>query len=343
MLSALLREWLKLQVKLGLSVYFRRLPVTGASTIPASGPLLFAANHQNSFLDALMVTITQPREMHYLVRSDVFRKPWADRMLRMLNMLPVFRIRDGWQTLGNNAPTFARCVEIFRSGGAVLIFPEGNHSTLHRLRPLSRGFTKPIALALEADPTLSIHVVPVGLNFSHHTAFRAPASVHYGKPIAVQDHYHDGLLDANSLRAALSAALKELVVHIEDATEAETLAAQLKSAGADLTDPAATNELIRKVKQDGVIIAPAPSTARTTTFSRSLFRLLHFLPLAGWYRLHKTIRDPMFTGSLKSVYGIFVFPLYYLMAGGLLLVVAGPLAAAALLIMMVISVQVYRN
>ncbi|MFM9075395.1 MAG: 1-acyl-sn-glycerol-3-phosphate acyltransferase, partial [Bacteroidota bacterium] len=118
MLSALLREWLKLQVKLGLPVYFRQLPVTGTSTIPASGPILFAANHQNSFLDALIVTITQPREMHYLVRSDVFRKPWADRMLRMLNMLPVFRIRDGWHTLGNNAPTFARCVEIFRSGGA---------------------------------------------------------------------------------------------------------------------------------------------------------------------------------------------------------------------------------
>ncbi|MFM7194130.1 MAG: 1-acyl-sn-glycerol-3-phosphate acyltransferase, partial [Bacteroidota bacterium] len=248
MLSALLREWLKLQVKLGLPVYFRQLPVTGTSTIPASGPILFAANHQNSFLDALIVTITQPREMHYLVRSDVFRKPWADRMLRMLNMLPVFRIRDGWHTLGNNAPTFARCVEIFRSGGAVLIFPEGNHSTLHRLRPLSRGFTKPIALALETDPAMPIHVIPVGLNFSHHTAFRAPAGVHYGKPIAVQEHIHDGVLDANSLRTALSDAMKELIVHIDDAHEAEAIAVKLKVEGADLTDPFATNERLRKIK-----------------------------------------------------------------------------------------------
>jgi len=340
MSGLLIRGWLKFQVGLGLPVYFRKLVVKGASNVPASGPVLFAANHQNSFLDALMVTTTQRRDMHYLVRSDVFRKPLARRALTLLNMLPVFRIRDGWNTLGNNGPTFERCVQLFRSGGAVLIFPEGNHGTLLRLRPLSRGFTKPIAMALEADPSLPIQVVPVGLNFSHHTAFRAPASVHYGKPIAVHDYVREGRLDANALREALSSAMKELIVHIERAEDGEQITATLKAAGADLTDPVATNALIRSLPEQ----RPGPiSVLPVNKGNKNFFRLLHYLPLFGWYRLHKTVRDPMFTGSLKSVYGIFVFPLYYAVVAAMVWLAAGPLVAAIVVATMLLSVRAYRN
>ena len=341
MLSALLREWLKFQIRLGLPVYFRRLRVTGAEHVPASGPILFAANHQNSFLDALMVTVTQHRPMHYLVRSDVFRKPLARKLLTMLYMMPVFRIRDGWGTLGNNASTFNRCVAIFRNGGAVLIFPEGNHGTQLRLRALSRGFTKPIAMALAEQPGLPIQVVPVGLAFSHHTAFRAPASVNYGRPIPVLDFVKDGQLDANALRDALAKAMKQLIVHIEDPTSCEQVTEKLKSAGADLTDPVAVNTLIRSW-EEGKDIRPSGSLPEWSG-TKAPFRVLHFLPLAGWYSLYKTIRDPMFTGSLKSVYGVFACPLYYLLVAVILWTIVGPVTAATVIGVMALSVFAYRN
>ena len=340
MSGSIIRGWLKLQVRLGLPFYFRKLKVVGADYVPASGPLLFAANHQNSFLDALMVTVTQRRDMHYLVRSDVFRKPLARRALTLLHMLPVFRIRDGWNTLGNNGPTFERCVEIFRNGGAVLIFPEGNHSTFRRLRPLSRGFTKPIGLALDSDSSLPIMVVPVGLNFSNHTAFRAPASVHFGMPIPVQDHIREGRLDANSLREALAAAMKKLIVHIEDPDSCERVESALRASGADLTDPVSCNALIGKLQEEGLSpIIPAIQRKGLTW----PFRVLHYLPLAGWYRLQKTIRDPMFTGSLKSVYGIFVFPAYYALIGIISWSIGGALLLAMLMTIMLLSVVAYRN
>lgn len=304
-LYRLLRAW----VRLGARFYFRDLRCSHVERVPATGPVLFAANHQNSFLDAVLIAIHVKRPIHFLVRADVFRKPWARRMLHMLNMMPVFRIRDGWNTLSRNAESFSRCVDIWLQDGAVLIFPEGNHSFQRRIRPLSRGFTKPIQAALERRAALPIQVVPVGLNFTDHDAARSGVHVCFGIALRVQDYKTDGNLDPNALREDLAVALKNLVTHVENPDDYARVADMFARCGVDYMDPEATNARIGQMLSgyEPGMLAPSPRDG----VRNPLVRGIHLPVLWGWCRLRSTIKDPMFIGSLKFVYAVFAVPVYY--------------------------------
>ena len=320
MMRALLIDFLTGYIRLGLRFYFRRLDVYGLDHLPTQGPVLFAANHQNSFLDALILAAVQPRRMHYLVRADVFKKPWASKMLRALNMMPVFRFRDGWQSIGKNADSFEKVAKALQQQEAVLIFPEGNHSLLRRLRPLSRGFTKPLALALEHNPDLTISVVPAGLNFSDHQRFRSEASVYFGKPIPVNEFYNGGVLDANGLRERLSDEMKQLIVHVEDLRMYEESIKKLALAGVGFTDPVTANRMLAGDSHISMI------SSRNAQRSKSdfLFRWTHFPVLLGWRKFQSRIKDPVFVASIKFVYGIFAIPVYYALVWMVFSVLLGP-------------------
>lgn len=337
MFRRFLVDFLVFYVRIGLRFYFRKLVVRGVEHIPANGALMFAANHQNSFLDALIIAATQPRRLHFLVRADVFRKSWASRLLRMLNMMPVFRFRDGWQSLGKNSETFDEVVRLFEQDQALLLFPEGNHSLLRRLRPLSRGFTKPLAQALQKSPNQKIFLIPAGLNFSDHKTFRSEASLYFGPPIDVRTFIENGVLDANALREKLSDEMKKLVVHIEDLNSYPQVEASLVAAGISFIDPVQTNQHISNllsVKKD--------QSSKTILSQRRdndiLFRLCHYPALLGWKRIRSGIKDPVFTASLKFVYGIFAFPLYYLFVFSAVSFIVGATAAAAVVLSFILTV-----
>ncbi|MFZ9980530.1 MAG: 1-acyl-sn-glycerol-3-phosphate acyltransferase [Cyclobacteriaceae bacterium] len=311
MIRRILYEILVAYVRLGLKVYFSRITIHGTEHIPRNGPLLFTANHQNSFLDAILIAAAQPRRLHFLVRADVFRKPLASKILRALSMMPVYRFRDGWQSLGKNAESFEEVASLFKRNEAVLIFPEGNHSLLRRLRPLSRGFTKPLALAIEKNPQQKIMVVPTGLNFSSHMSFRSGVSVYFGRPVDVSTFLQEGELDANALREKVSEEMKKLIVHIEDLNNYPVIESCLALEGFDFLDPQITNARILQASESNRDNFSG-SPVKNKMISATIFRSLHFPVLAGWNRVQAKITDPVFTASLKFVYGIFAFPLYYL-------------------------------
>ena len=324
-------------VRMGLSFYFRRMEIHGQENVPATGAVMIAANHQNSFLDAIIIAAAISRRLHFLVRADVFKKPLAAKILRGLNMMPVFRFRDGWQSLGKNSETFDEVVALFQRKEVLLLFPEGNHSLLRRLRPLSRGFTKPLAMALEKNPDQKIFLLPAGLNFSDHKAFRSDASVYFGPPIDVSSFVREGILDANALRLRLSDEMKKLVVHIEDIETYPQIETQLITDGADFTDPITTNDRIA-----GMFIPPnvisKNGKIRTSKWMDTVFRLLHYPVLMGWHQVRSKITDPVFTASLKFVYGIFAFPLYYLIIFSAIFIIAEPLPAFEVIMLMIFSV-----
>ena len=308
MFKHLLYDLLRLYVRAGLKFYFNRIETRGVSQIPADVPLFFTANHQNSFLDAILIAATQPRRLHFLVRSDVFKNEIARKFLSALNMMPVYRIRDGWSSIQNNHQTFASTAELLRDKSSLLIFPEGNHSLLRRLRPLSRGFTKPIAQALEINPELPIHVVPVGLNFSAHLNFRSSVSVIYGAPIPVKEYCRDGQLDANRLRETVASEMKKLITHIEDHDRYDAVIRKIQTHTPDYLNPEAVNKLIYAAESEA-----EKQVIQKAGALQYISRLMHVFPLIGWKALREKIKDPVFTGSIKFVYGIFIFPLYYLL------------------------------
>ncbi len=175
-----LRFWLR--------IHFRRVFLSNVSVIPAKGPAILACNHPNSFLDAIVVALLIKRPIHFLARSDVFRKPVARWILSQLHLIPIYRLQEGSENLEKNKDTFKRCSEILAKGGVILIFSEGNCILEKRLRPLKKG-TARIAFTAEelSNWNLNIRIIPVGINYTHPTQFRTELMVSFGKGFVSSD------------------------------------------------------------------------------------------------------------------------------------------------------------
>jgi len=193
-MKRLLYRVLHMYLRLGLRFYFRKRIIHGMDRFPEKKPVLIVANHQNAFLDALLIAAVTKRELHFLARADVFDVPVLRTFLRAINLMPVYRVRDGLRGVHRNGPIFSRCAEILAEGGVILIFPEGNHSMLRRVRPISKGFTRLVDEAMKLNPQLDLQLLPMGINYEVHEAYRSGVSLYVGTPISVQKHVASCLL-----------------------------------------------------------------------------------------------------------------------------------------------------
>ena len=96
-------------------------------------------NHPNGLIDPLIVAVNNPRIQHFLVRASAFKKPLIKRFLESLNLMPIFRIRDGVKQLGKNTEVFEKCFDLLNQQKALMIFPEGSHNHKRNVRKLSKG------------------------------------------------------------------------------------------------------------------------------------------------------------------------------------------------------------
>lgn len=201
-----------------LPVYYRKIHLSGMENIPSRGPCLLACNHPNSFLDAIIIAFHCPREVHFLTRSDVFNAPWKKWILSKMNMVPIYRLRDGLENLDKNQETFEKCREVFRAGGVILIFSEGICIQELKLRPLKKG-TARIALDF-IQSGRSLTVVPVGLNYLH--PMKARKEVFMGiapcfDALEFKEAYLENPAKAILLfNKKLEGLLRQTIVHVED-------------------------------------------------------------------------------------------------------------------------------
>lgn len=191
-----------------MRIHVKRLFVKGIEQVPAQGPIIFAANHGNAFLDAIMLVLTVNRPIWYLARADVFKKAWQRWILKKLHLIPVYRLRDGIDSMEQNKVTFGICSQMMSEGKALLIFSEGNAVPELRLRPLKKG-TARIAFqsAEEMQWKLPLVVVPVGINYTHHTEFRTEVMLGFGQAIKVADFRSEFESDASRGLLALTHAI----------------------------------------------------------------------------------------------------------------------------------------
>jgi 1-acyl-sn-glycerol-3-phosphate acyltransferase len=174
-----------------LHFYFRRIVFAGRKTIPRDKPVILIANHSASFLDAMLLAVLMGRPLHFYARSDIFRKEWANRILRAFHMIPIYNVEHGKEDLKRNEETFAEGEKVLNNRGLLLIFPEGTSRVERIMLPLKKG-TARVALQTEgaADFTLGLCVIPVGINYSAHR-FRADIHIQTGDPTLVQDYEKD--------------------------------------------------------------------------------------------------------------------------------------------------------
>ncbi len=178
---------LKHYVDLGFRFFFKHT-IEGVGNIPTDKPVIFAPNHQNALMDALAVLCTKTWQPVFLARADIFNKPTVNKILTFLKILPIFRIRDGYENLQKNDEIFNKTIDVIRNRNGLVILPEGNHGDQKRLRlPLKKGIAR-IALQAESalDGELDIHIVPVGLDYSNYIKVRSKLLIRYGIPIPVK-------------------------------------------------------------------------------------------------------------------------------------------------------------
>jgi 1-acyl-sn-glycerol-3-phosphate acyltransferase len=102
-----------------LHVYFR-LRRIGREHIPASGPVIIAANHR-SFLDPFVIATMTWRPMYYVAKKELFRRRFQAWILNSLGAFPVDRG-------AGDADTIRTAKELLERGEIVLIFPEGTRT-----------------------------------------------------------------------------------------------------------------------------------------------------------------------------------------------------------------------
>ena len=127
-------------------------------------PLLIIANHPNSFLDAIIIGAQYNRPIHFLARGDVFTKKHHRFLLRLLNMIPVYRLREGKQYLHLNEYAFNESVRLIKKGEAVLIFIEGNCTNEHKLHPFKKGTARIVERLSDQNIYYQTHIAGIAYN-----------------------------------------------------------------------------------------------------------------------------------------------------------------------------------
>lgn len=182
----------KLYARFTLRIYCRKLVINKPAYLKAKGPLLFAANHPNSFLDGIILTTLLEETLYALARGDAFKSPW-DKLLRWIHLLPVYRTSEGMENLAHNYTTFSECHKVFERGGVVLIFSEGSCINEWKLRPLRKG-TARLATSAWAKG-IDLTVVPLGFNYSSFKSFGKNVHLQFGEPLVrgpIMEHQQVG-------------------------------------------------------------------------------------------------------------------------------------------------------
>jgi len=155
---------LKQIIRAALWLFCSDIKIKNKHLLNNKEPLLIIANHPNSFLDATIIGAQYKRPINFLARGDVFTKKHHRFLLRLLNMIPVYRLREGKQYLHLNEYAFKESVRLIKKGEAVLIFIEGNCTNEHKLHPFKKGTARIVQKLNEQNISYQIHIAGIAYN-----------------------------------------------------------------------------------------------------------------------------------------------------------------------------------
>jgi len=308
-----------------LRFYLYRFQVSGKEKIPLNGPIIFAVNHQNAFLDAIILSCSSPRFPYSLARADVFKYAIARYLLKSINIIPIYRIRDGFREVKKSSQVIMNCVALLKQNKALLIFPEGYHHLKFTLRPLQKG----IARIAFGDPDqsliMNLKIIPVGIQYENHSAWRGRVLVTYGDPIEVgnfsEEYQNDPRRGTNLLLEKVHSQMKRLIVDIPKNNYQETYKEWLKRREIHY-------DLEKQLKSDQTIVrsitdkSTLPVIGTKAKFSLAkLFYIITNLILVTILLIPLLlikvfisifIKDVGFAGSMKFSLWLAFLPIFYI-------------------------------
>ena len=216
---------LKPFVRVCLKAFFRKIEVIGKENLQLDGPVLFASNHPNAFLDPILLVIVQKPELYFLAGAEWFGKGLKDRVFRNdFNMIPVVRpwLKNGKKFSSDaNVKMFEQCHIAFSEDKRIVVYPEGTSVTTSRIRDLKTGTAR---IKAEGDEYLEKHgfskkikVIPVGINYYNPRKFQSDVILNIGAPIDFSDiRENDPKEQIRKMTRRIRSKMSELVFHFEE-------------------------------------------------------------------------------------------------------------------------------
>lgn len=269
-------------------LYFVEVRSLDPERIPGSGPVILAANHPASVLDAILLATQTSRRIHFMAHSRLFKNRFVGALLWGLGAIPVYHARETEDYGSRNLAVFGEVYELFERGGCLGLFPEGGNSPPGQMAQLRTGGAR-MALGAEErnNYRLGLSIVPVGMNYEHRDLFMSSALLRFGRPLYTADyaglHRDDPAEAVRRLTADLQASLRQQAMQVED-EQLDELAEDLSEILGYNLAPLAPEE-------------PEPETAGTKPQSRTkrwMWKLLE------WYRPDPGETDDPFESRAKN-------------------------------------------
>ncbi len=207
--------------RLLLGLFYPSIEVVGRENVPDSGPLIVAANHHNSIVDAMILMAAFDRPLRVLANAPLFRHPLIGPFLRAIGGLPVHRRQEAGDDPEKNRELFAATTEALGRGSAIALFPEGRTQPEPALQPVRTGAARMLLAAEAAHPDgPRVVLLPVGLVFDRPGTFRdGRALVGIGPPVpadGLPGESGEPLAPARRLTERLREALRAQIVEADD-------------------------------------------------------------------------------------------------------------------------------
>lgn len=341
--------------RFSLKFFFKKIEIEGLENVPQSGPVILAPNHQNTFLDAVLVACALRRPVFSLTRGDVFKNGLVKKLLHSLHMMPIYRFKDGHGAMRKNAGVFQTSLNVLDNGNALLIFPEGNHAQHLRLRPLQKGCARLVYKFITEGYGQELPVVPVGINYYRHRSSGGKLYLNIGKPLLYTKAFVEKQAERETLdeiTAELTHSLRSLLVHIpEEGYSAVYALWQEKRQVQRRVSVGFQHDvtIISEILSEGEIV----ETRQDAQESRKPLNIW-LLPIRFWYELNhfipkkfmhwliqKVVKDLEFSAAVLFGLGTVLIPFVYILQSIVVLVFFGSWAAVLYLISLPISRLIY--
>lgn len=205
--------------KQGVKRFHRLTVFEGEDNIPKGrNPIIFVSNHQNGMMDPMIISGLLKPQLHWLTRADVFWNPVVRKILLAYNQMPIYRKRDRILDLKErNEIIWNCCTERLESGAVLSLFPEGNHNPQKTIRPLKRGLSDLLGLAVSKYENLKrLKIIPIGIDYEDYPGYRRRLSFRMGEEIEWNDLYDDKskCVDFNKLTDRIKDGIRKLSIDI---------------------------------------------------------------------------------------------------------------------------------
>lgn len=214
-LYSMLFHYVRFSVKLS----YRSILQVGEENIPKDGAIIFAPNHTNTLMDALVVLAYNCQPKVFVARADIFRNRKLAQIFTFLKIMPIMRQRDGISAVKKNQEIIDKAVDVLKDRIPFCIFPEGTHQAKYSSLPLSKGIFRIAYQAHDLMPDVPLYIVPVGIKYGDFFRFRSTIRMEFGKPINVGEFIAENAHmtpqeQTNVLKDLLTERLHSTIFHI---------------------------------------------------------------------------------------------------------------------------------